>query len=957
MTVRVQAWPSMHALRKLLSLGRAQQPSVIAMLVGALLAVPILIVDGATALDAHYPPLPLSLIAVMILDLIAGPWVALGAAALTLIEVVMFDGSWVESAQLAAAVVAAELLRHGLRAIFVTIFLMLVTLGMGVTAANGALPDLESATATLMQTSGAVAAAALAMLVIPRRSQHFPSRCRIQWELVLYALVVGMASIASYTLVFDAEQSPRLFGLMLLAHVVAFEVARRFQLLSHDQDGKLRQWLFQTSGAESARPHDRMPPGVTAQLLDLARETRRLKRLADRHERESASARQSLQRQVRELTETQRSLRQTTAVLARLSRAHAVLQERWSSVVDQASDAVLIADSGGRIQYANRAVVRLLGMEPARLVDSSLEQLVPPHRMLSHPFNLVANGGAKRGESNKAPVRCADGKDRELDIRIQPFVAAGATEHAIHLRVADRMKDALGAIKRAKMAVDHARRTRNSFNAAMSHELRTPLHGLIATLDMLRDETLTPEGSHRLSIAKTSARSLLKIANDILDLSRMEGGDFTLERHSFSLALVVQEAVEEFRAQANLGGLQLTTRLHGTFPPALLGDRQRIRQIVVNLISNALKFTHEGGVRVDARFDGEQCTIDVTDTGEGVPEEQREAIFEPFVQAHTATKHLGAGLGLSICRRLSVAMGGSLVLLRTGPTGSTFRLVLPLEIADEPPPEDTSLRIFNNPRGRILVVEDHPANQYVVQSMLDVLTCPATIAGSGMEALELVAQQEFDLILMDCQLPQMDGCETTRRLRSILKRHVPIIAMTANAMQEERKRCLDAGMDDFLPKPFGRSELNGVLCKWLEPQKERDLGGSINEILQSLPAIESEIFDDLWRNLQWRPSHMRRIGETFLASLHDTEDMLDRADRTALKRQFHTLLGTSGMIGARQIERLAAELQVAAKAGRWEELDALRGPLHDAITEFERDFERRINSRPAAQSLSLALSD
>src|SRR5690606_4890917 len=137
-------------------------------------------------------------------------------------------------------------------------------------------------------------------------------------------------------------------------------------------------------------------------------------------------------------------------------------------------------------------------------------------------------------------------------------------------------------------------------------------------------------------------------------------------------------------------------------------------------------------------------------------EDKRAMIFEPFVQAHASAKHLGAGLGLSICRRLGVAMGGSLVLLRSGPSGSTFRLTLPLDVSDEPAPEDTSLRIFNNPRGRILVVEDHPVNQYVVKGMLDVLTCPATIAGSGAEAIELVTAQEFDLVLMDCQMPDMD---------------------------------------------------------------------------------------------------------------------------------------------------------------------------------------------------------
>jgi len=948
----------MKALNRFFRGGRAQQPSVIAMFAGSLLAVPILIVDAATELRTHYPPLPLSLMAVMILALVAGRWVALGAVALTTVDVIVFDGSWTESAQLLAGVLAAELLRHGLRAFFVTALLLLTTLAVSTFAASGQLPDLRFTTASLMQVSVAVAAAALAMLAIPRRSQYFPSRCRIQWELVLYVLVVGMASVAAYALASNTAQSVKLFGLMLLAHVIAFVVARRFQALAQDQDGRLRQWLLQTSSGERTRPYSHMPPEVTAQLLDLARETRRLKRIADRHEREVVTARQTLQRQARELKISQRGLRDTTAVLARVSRESEVLQERWGAVVDHAADAVLIANSRGHIRYVNRAVVRLLGVEPAQLVGTSLGALIPAHCMLSHPLNLIDNDSLKRGQSSKAPVLCAGGKARELDIRIHEFVVGGATEHAVQLRVADREKDALTALKRAKSAVDSARRTRNSFNAAMSHELRTPLHGLISTLDMLRDESLSPAGTHRLTIAKTSARSLLKIANDILDLSRMESGDFTLERNNFSLTRLLQESVEEFRAQANLRGLQLSTHLLGTFPPTVVGDRQRIRQIVANLISNALKFTQEGGVRVEVQFTDKRCTIDVIDSGEGVPEHQRDAIFEPFVQAHASTKHLGAGLGLSICRRLSIALGGSLRLLRTGPDGSTFQLMMPLEISDEPAEEDNSLRIFNNPRGRILVVEDHPANQYVVQSMLEVLTCPATIAGSGMEALELIEQQQFDLILMDYQLPQMDGCETTRELRKRLKRHIPIIAMTANAMQEERQRCLEAGMDDFLSKPFGRSALNEILCKWLDPTKNGTgsqlAGQSLLEMVRALPAIDSEIFDELWSNLQWQLAPMRRIGKTFLASVRDTEEMFDLVDRPALKRQFHTLLGSSGMIGARQIERLAAELQIAVKDSRWDDVDALRVPLREAAAEFERDFERRINSSTGVTSLALA---
>lgn len=949
----------MSTLKAFFTGGRAQQPSLLAMLAGSLLVVPILIFEMSAEPAQHY--LPLSLAAIMILGLLAGRWVALGAVALTAIDPVMFDGSWIESGQLLAAVLAAEVLRHGLRPVIVTAFVLLTALGPSMLAPGGQLPDLISITTSLIQSSAAVAATTLVMLLMPRRSPYFASRCRIQWDMVLFVLVVGMASIAALSLASNTTQPARLFGLMLLAHVVAFTVARRFHAMARDQDGELRQWLFQSTHRES-RPYRRMPPDITAQLLALARETRRLKRLAERDEREVVAARQTLQRQNRVLQDSQRALRDTSEVLSRISQTHETIQARWGAILEHCTEVMLVTDRQGRIEYANRAAVRLLGVQPAQLVGTSIESLIPPHRLLSHPFNLIANDGVQRDQTAQAPVRCAGGKDRELAIRITEFAVGDTIEYAVHLRTADATKHALTALKRARTAVDSARRSRNAFNAAMSHELRTPLHGLIATLDMLRDEALSSAGAQRLAIAKASARSLLKIANDILDLSRMEGGEFTFERRSFSLTHLLQEAVEEARAQANSRGLQLSTNLIGGFPPALMGDGQRIRQIVVNLISNALKFTYQGGVRVAAQFDGKECTIDVIDSGEGIPEDKRDAIFEPFVQAHASAKHLGAGLGLSICRRLGVAMGGSLRLLRSGSTGSTFRLTLPLDISDEPAPEETSLRIFNNPRGRILVVEDHPVNQYVVKSMLDVLTCPATIAGSGKDAIELAQQQEFELILMDCQMPGMDGFETTREIRKLLARHVPIIAMTANAMLEDRTRCLDAGMDDFLPKPFGRGALNDILCKWLVPQRSRKDGRatapeSLADAIQKLPAIDPEIFEELWRNMKWQLPPMRRIGETFLASVRETEGMFDQPNDAAMKRQIHTLLGTSGMIGARQVERIAAELQTAVKARHWDDVAALRAPLQKAAWELDQEFERRLSSPPHLSQLSLDTSE
>ena len=930
---------------------RTQKPSLIATLVTALLAMPVLILADVVP-PLHFSPLPL--IAIMILGLIAGRWVTLAAAALTFIDSLLFDGSWLYSAQLLAAAMVAELLRYGIRPVLATAVLLLTTVCMITFASGGQLPDLGVMTNSLTQVSTAVAATAMAMLVMPRRSAYFPVRCRIRGDLVLFALVIGTASIAAYLLASNRLQSTHLFGLMLLAHLVAFVAAQLFRGATHNQDGKLWRWLFRDQRKFPSYPN--MPPEIAVQLLAIARETRRLKRAAERDEWKLADAGQTRQRQNRELQESRRALADTTAVLSRISPAHEALQARWDATVEQANDVILIADQRGRIDYANAAAARLLGMQPAQLVGASLESLVPPLRMLSHPLNLTTSGGAHRGQLTQAPVRCAGGKVRDLAIRINELIVSDAREYAVRMQTADTSKQALTALKRARAAVDGARRSRNSFNAAMSHELRTPLHGLIATLDMLRDESLTPAGTQRLAIAKTSARSLLKIANDILDLSRMAGGEFTFERRAFSLTRLLQEAVEEARAQANSRGLQIATHLIGNFPPALTGDGQRIRQIVVNLISNSLKFTQRGGVRVAAKFDGKHCIIDVIDSGEGIPEDKHEAIFEPFMQAHASTKHLGAGLGLSICRRLSVAMHGSLVLLRSGPTGSTFRLTLPLDVSDEPAPEDASLRIFNNPRGRILVVEDHPVNQYVVKSMLDVLTCPATIAGSGAEAIELVTRQSFELILMDCQMPGMDGFETTREVRKRVTRHVPIIAMTANAMLEDRTRCLDAGMDDFLPKPFGRGALNDMLCKWLDPRKAHDCAsgsGSLAETIQKLPSIDAEVFDELWRNLKWQLQPMRRIGQTFLASVRETDDMFDQPNGPTLKRQIHTLLGTSGMIGARQIERIAMELQTAVKERRWEDAEGMRAQLQTAARALEQDFDRRLNSPPGATPMSL----
>jgi len=508
---------------------------------------------------------------------------------------------------------------------------------------------------------------------------------------------------------------------------------------------------------------------------------------------------------------------------------------------------------------------------------------------------------------------------------------------------------ALAELKSARHLVDAAQRSSGHFVAMMSHEIRTPLHGLMATIDMLRDEPLSPEGRHRIGIARVSARTLLNIANDILDLSRIEAGAFPLEHKPFDLASVVREVVDEARARAQSLGLELRVTTEGLLPRSFIGDPARIKQILANLVSNALKFTSLGGVSVLARYDGRRCAIDVVDTGEGVPEGKRDVIFEPFVQVGSKAQRRagGAGLGLPISRRLCEAMGGSLVLMSTGPGGSTFRVSLPLEASGEEPLEDQSQRILKNPPGRILVVEDHPANQYVAKSLLESLECTVSVAGSGAEALELLARQTFDLVFMDCQMPGMDGYETTRRMRAVLHRYIPVVAITANAMVDDKQRCLDAGMDDFLPKPFNKSALSDLLFKWLVPGAHAVAGGDVAERVAELPVLSTPVFDELWQSLQWRVSPLRKIYESFLSVAHETLDILHRAaatdDGSVLARRVHTLLGSAGMVGARQVERVAALLQEAVKSDRRAELESGRVLLAESVRRFEAELEKRLD--------------
>ncbi len=629
-------------------------------------------------------------------------------------------------------------------------------------------------------------------------------------------------------------------------------------------------------------------------------------------------------------------------------------EDSLKNVAHKVSDGILIINRDGTVVYSNPAAEKIFDQEPNCLVKSPFE------------FSIVD------GESREIEISRRDGHSVVAELRVTDTMHQGTSAHVVSIRDITERKEFELELQKSKETAEAGSRAKSQFLANVSHEIRTPMNGILGMMNLALDTALTTEQREYLTTAKDCSESLLGLVQGILDLSKIAAGKLDLDPVSLDLRASVESCIRIFELAAGQKGLNLNYQVHSEVPNELVGDTTRLKQVLINLIGNAIKFTDKGDVTVEVGVrqstENTVCLeFTVKDQGIGISPEDIDRIFDPFTQADSSTtrNYQGAGLGLTISSELVSLMQGDIWVESEIGNGSTFHFTASLGMAPERQRDESLARTDTSGSNglvqgrpwvgdseaanwtiersipaeapgvlRILLAEDNLVNQRLVEKILAKKGHQVVVVGNGRDAVGAVENESFDLILMDLQMPQMDGLQATAVIRQMKvdgKSNIPIVAMTAHAMSGDRERCLASGMDGYLSKPVDVQAMFELTRTLTGRPRGDSMADSEFDFTDAFKRVDGdrELFEEV----------ARLFSESSGSMLSEIKESIACGDGTSLERSAHALKGAVGNFGIKKpweaafrLEEMGRQRDFADVNHAFEELDREVSRLNRALT-------------------------